>query len=148
VINLKPVQLNQVKLAQIRSQIRFDTSYTAKQTIENVQMYQLGMKLAHLDRANPDSNPDESESYSSRATEILKFINETGIVDQDSFKVRNSSLLIEKNSKKVQLKGRKRSIGKRLIKKKSYEKSLAKIFWMINWKGKIRKIPNNKIIIK
>ncbi len=72
--------------------LRFDTSFNAKQTIENVQMYQLGMKLAHLDRADPDhsSNPNKTESYSSRATEIMKFINETGIVDPDTFKVKIS----------------------------------------------------------
>ena len=64
---------------------RFDTNYNAKQTIENVQMFQFGMKLANLDKL---ANPVQSKSYSDRAETVFKFINTTGIIDLDTFKVR------------------------------------------------------------
>ena len=68
----------------VTSIFRFDTNYNAKQTIENVQMYQLGMKLANLYK----SNLVQSRSYSDRAETVFKFINQTGIIDLDTFKVR------------------------------------------------------------
>jgi hypothetical protein len=63
---------------------RFDTNFNAKQTIENVQMYQLGMKLANLVKK---SNPEQSRSFSSRARRVWNFINRTGIIDPVNFKV-------------------------------------------------------------
>jgi hypothetical protein len=58
-------------------------------------MYQLGMKLANLAKAPEHSgrNPEESESFATRARAVWEFINSTGILDNANFKVKDSKNL-------------------------------------------------------
>ena len=56
----------------------FDNSLGGKQTIENVQMIQLGNKLARLTKEN---------SYRDRAALVWKWVQKVGILNMTSFQV-------------------------------------------------------------
>ena len=56
----------------------FDNNYSGKETIENVQMIQLGLKLARLSR---------DTKYSDKAKQVLSWVLHVGIVNRTSFQV-------------------------------------------------------------
>lgn len=60
----------------------FDGGMNAKATITNVQMFQLGMKLARL-----SSSKRDQDTFRDRATKVWQFINNTGILDYTNYKV-------------------------------------------------------------
>ena len=60
--------------------IWFDNNYNAKQTIENVQMFQLGYKLQRL---------TGNKTFGDRAKQVWKFMTGAGILDRKNFKVNH-----------------------------------------------------------
>ena len=56
----------------------FDNNYSGKETIENVQMIQLGLKLARL---------SGEAKYSDKAKQVLSWVLHVGIVNSTSYQV-------------------------------------------------------------
>ena len=56
----------------------FDQGQTAKDTIENVQMFQLGNRLARLTK---------QEKYREKADQVWRWINKVGIINNKTFQV-------------------------------------------------------------
>ena len=71
----------------------FDQSLKSKATIENAQIYQLGMKLARLS----NSSKEVKEDFHSKAKTAWNFLTKTtGILDPKTFQVILAKLQKEK----------------------------------------------------
>ena len=63
--------------------IWFDQSHQGKSTIENTQMYALGMKLARF-----SNSPQEKQDFQGKSEKVWNFLtNKTGILNGTTFQV-------------------------------------------------------------
>ena len=68
--------------------IWFDQSHQGKSTIENTQMYALGMKLARF-----SNSPQEKQDFQGKSEKVWNFLtNKTGILNGTTFQVFFSTL--------------------------------------------------------